>query len=354
MRVIVVGVGSIGRRHARLLCARSSGPAAGHRVEVELCEPSAAMLALAVEEGWAAGLPVHATFQDALGSKPDAMVLCTPHSVHAEQAIAALDAGVHVLTEKPLCATLVEAEEIRAAAAKSTAVLAVGYTLHYHPVLRKAREMVSSGELGTLVHIHWHIGSLRTLMNSKSNYQEHLLGALILDYAHQPDNILWMCSTLGTPDRPVSVYAAGSQLGSLPKTSNPNAVALVYTFASGMLATVNLNYVQHPDTGELTIIGDKGWLSVADLSAQPAALKIGKIDSFGTSNEMAMDVIELPYDRDDMFKEEHSMFLACCVGDRAKPETTVDDAVVTQQMIVLGTQSWESGQPVRFPSAMKL
>ena len=139
------------------------------------------------------------------------------------QAIAALGAGVHVLTEKPLCATLEEGEAMATAARNSPATLAVGYTLHYHPALLRARQMVDSpsptppelavgcalklrvrlhkvteGLLGTLCHVHWHIGSLRTLMNSKSSYQATLEGALILDYAHQPDNILWMTSDTPT------------------------------------------------------------------------------------------------------------------------------------------------------------
>ena len=98
------------------------------------------------------------------------------------------------------------------------------------------------GELGEIVHVHWHIGSLVTLMNSRSNYQATLPGALMLDYAHQPDQLLWM-----TGQRPTSVYAAGSQLGELPKSSDPNVVALVFTFPSGLIATINLNYVQDPD-----------------------------------------------------------------------------------------------------------
>ena len=59
---------------------------------MELCEPSASMLATALEEPWAAGLPVHTALEDALASRPHAVVLCTPHTLHAEQAIAALDA----------------------------------------------------------------------------------------------------------------------------------------------------------------------------------------------------------------------------------------------------------------------
>ena len=104
MRVVVIGTGSIGKRHGRLLCERSD-------LSVELCEPSAAALAATLadpeESFWAADLETHSSLEAALASKPDAVVLCTPHTLHAQQAIAALDAGVHVLCEKPMAATCV-------------------------------------------------------------------------------------------------------------------------------------------------------------------------------------------------------------------------------------------------------
>jgi predicted dehydrogenase len=227
MRVVVVGTGSIGKRHGRLLCERPE-------LTVELCEPSAAALAacLAEEAEWAGDLETHSSYEAALASRPAAVVLCTPHTLHAQQSIAALDVDVHVLCEKPMAATVAEAQAMVDAETRArdrtqagvATVLAVGFTLHYHPALRVVKQLIEDGELGEVCHVHWHIGSLRTLMNSKSDYQAELAGALMLDYAHQPDQLLWMVGG----QRPSSVYAAGGQVGTLPKTSNPNVCALTY------------------------------------------------------------------------------------------------------------------------------
>jgi predicted dehydrogenase len=288
IRVVVVGTGSIGKRHGRLLCEQS-------KVLVELCEPNAAALAACLqdEKEWAGELATHASFEDALDSRPDAVVLCTPHTLHAQQSIAALDAGIHVLCEKPMAATVAEARAMVDAESRAkhraearpglgAPVLAVGFTLHYHPALQVIKRLIEDGELGKVCHIHWHIGSLRTLMNSKSDYQADLHGALMLDYAHQPDQLLWMVG-----ERPSSVFAAGGQVGELPKTSNPNVCALTYSFPSGLVATIHLNYIQHPDKGELSVVGDKGWATLDMIPPGVQYVKIGRVSSFGNCLDVA-------------------------------------------------------------------
>ena len=255
MRLVIVGVGSIGRRHGRLLCERSSA----EDVQVELREPSAEMAAAAREEGWAEGLVVHGSYDAALASGPDGVLLCTPHAFHAEQVrfcTRCLGCTHHHAHGETSClgvafiwtvpwsaagnrgawrwrarpdreATVRDAGggrdhggggpqqpghaggRLHAALPPGAAAGAADGGLPLSPTppelavgcalkLRVRLHQVAEGLLGTLCHVHWHIGSLRTLMNSKSSYQATLEGALILDYAHQPDNVLWMTSDMPT------------------------------------------------------------------------------------------------------------------------------------------------------------
>ena len=80
-RIVIVGCGSIGQRHARLLVERQN-------LEIELCDPSRERLdqALAVT----GDRKCYDNFQEALDSAPDAMILATPHALHADQSISAL------------------------------------------------------------------------------------------------------------------------------------------------------------------------------------------------------------------------------------------------------------------------
>jgi predicted dehydrogenase len=86
----------------------------------------------------------------------DAVDICVPGNLHAEIAIAALQAGKHVLCEKPLANTLAEAEKMALAAeeAKAQGALAmVGFSYRRTPALAYARELVRDGRLGTIRHI---------------------------------------------------------------------------------------------------------------------------------------------------------------------------------------------------------
>ena len=93
----------------------------------------------------------------------------------------------------------------------------------------------------------------------------------------------------------------------------------------------------------MQVTGDKGWAMLED-TAEPKRVRVGRAGQEGE------EVIEVGYERDDMFREEHEMFVGCMKGER-EPETSAAAALVVQRMILLGTESWQTGLPVRFPDA---
>ncbi|MGP3990548.1 Gfo/Idh/MocA family protein [Streptomyces sp. 3N207] len=114
----------------------------------------AAVRAAAGRLGWAAA----ETDWRALIARPDVQLvdICTPGDSHAEIAVAALEAGKHVLCEKPLANTVEEAETMAAAARAARArgqVAMVGFNYRRTPALTLARRMVADGRLGELRHI---------------------------------------------------------------------------------------------------------------------------------------------------------------------------------------------------------
>jgi predicted dehydrogenase len=101
------------------------------------------------------GIPrVHGSYDD-LVSDPaiDAIYNPLPNSHHAEWTIRALEAGKHVLCEKPLAANASEAEQMRDAAERSGRVLMEAFHWRYHPLAARMLEVVASGELGDVRHI---------------------------------------------------------------------------------------------------------------------------------------------------------------------------------------------------------
>jgi UDP-N-acetylglucosamine 3-dehydrogenase len=321
-RVVVVGCGSIGKRHARLLAARED-------VAVELLDLDRLQVDKTIEV--VGSVPVHGSYADALASAPDAVLLATPVPDHAQQCIDALVAGVHVFCEKPLCDTLANARRIAAAATASDRVFNVGFVLHFHPAMRRIKEVIQSGNIGRILHVHWHIGTYLTLMLSVSRHQASLEGALLLDYAHQPDMIYWWLQK-----RPTSVFAAGCQGGGQPLQSNPNVMALILEYEEALLATINLNYVQHPNTSRCEITGDEGWLYM-DLDA-------GELTT-GMRQGETVEHESFVVDRDSPYINELDAFLSA-VDDGGGPESPIDDAMVSMEIIEAAMASWRRGERV--------
>lgn len=83
----------------------------------------------------------------------DAVVLATPHSMHARQVLAASKAGKHVFCEKPFALTKAEAEESVAAVQRAGVTLGLGYNRRFHPEMTKLRERIRTGDLGTILHV---------------------------------------------------------------------------------------------------------------------------------------------------------------------------------------------------------
>jgi predicted dehydrogenase len=102
----------------------------------------------------AAGSGVDATtdFCAALAPEVDAVIISTPNSAHREQAVAAIDAGKHVMLQKPVAANLADAQAIAAAAARSTRTVGLYMSYFDQPLVHDLRDMISTGRLGAVVH----------------------------------------------------------------------------------------------------------------------------------------------------------------------------------------------------------
>jgi len=82
----------------------------------------------------------------------DAIVLATPHSMHAPQVIAAAQAGKHVFCEKPFALHKAEADAAVAATQKAGVTLGLGYNRRFHPEMTALRQRIQAGDLGTVLH----------------------------------------------------------------------------------------------------------------------------------------------------------------------------------------------------------
>jgi UDP-N-acetyl-2-amino-2-deoxyglucuronate dehydrogenase len=142
LRAGIVGCGDISALHLDALAGLAPG------VElVAVCDVDPGRLSAAATATGATAYADWATMLDEAGL--DVVHLCVPHHLHAPIGIAALDRGVHVLTEKPVADAIAPAEALLAAAERSTATLAVCFQNRYNAPVVALRELLDSGELGT-------------------------------------------------------------------------------------------------------------------------------------------------------------------------------------------------------------
>jgi UDP-N-acetyl-2-amino-2-deoxyglucuronate dehydrogenase len=151
-RVAVVGCGDISALH---LAAIATVPGAQL---VAVCDVDAGRLDAA---STATGVPGYTDLDRLLDeARPDVVHLCTPHHLHAAQAVRALERGIDVVLEKPLAHTRAEADRLVAAAEHSRAKIAVCFQNRYNRPAERAKELLDSGELGAVLGasavVPWH------------------------------------------------------------------------------------------------------------------------------------------------------------------------------------------------------
>src|SRR6516164_5926010 len=149
VRFAIVGCGLIGQKRSAAISRL------GHRMMLAVDR----LRARAVELAEPVGARVAIDFRTAVeSSNIDAVVVATPHSELSAIAIACLDAGKHVLVEKPGGRNLAEISAVTEAADAAGRVAKVGYNHRFHPAVLKAREIVDRGELGQLMFMRGRYG----------------------------------------------------------------------------------------------------------------------------------------------------------------------------------------------------
>ncbi len=319
-RVAVVGLGSIGRRHARLLCGHSG-------VRVELVEAHPEALRQAQQE--LGPLRVHESFVQMLATEPDVVWIATPPQAHAEQTIQALQAGAHVFCEKPMSLTLAEGLRMRDAAKRYQRVLAIGFVNHFHPGLVRIRELIGTGELGRVLHMHSRMGAYVILKNSISRYQSQLDGSLFLDCTHQMDAYFWLTGQI-----PTAISAVARKTGRLEHSSNPNLAVVTCEYEAPMVSTIHLNFIQSPIRQEYEIVGDRGW---AYWDCMEQTLRIGRSDAA----DVVTESVALA-DVNDLYRAELETFFEAVDGRRS-PKTSAQDGLASMAMCDAMISSYQHG-----------
>jgi predicted dehydrogenase len=264
-RIAVAGAGTIGQAHiAALQQSRSCALSA-------VVDPAPGAQAVA----GAAGVPLYITIDELLAKdRPDGLVVATPNQLHLAHGRQCIQAGLPMLLEKPLTATLRDGETLVREAEAAGARVLVGHHRAHSPIMAKAREVVASGKLGRLVAV---MGSATFLkpdhyFSEAPWRREPGSGPILLNMIHEVHNLRMLCGDIAA----VQAFSSNAVRG-FPVE---DTVAVGLRFANGVLGTFMLSdtaacprsweqtsqenqaYPSYPDEDCYVITGTNGALSV--------------------------------------------------------------------------------------------
>ena len=193
------------------------------------------------------------------------VVLCTPHTLHTEQIVAAASAKKHVFCEKPL--SLSRADVLRAVKAcnDNEVTLAVGHEKRFEPPVQELVRMAKAGELGTLLQVEANFSQDKFLSLTADNWRmsekEAPAGPMTATGIHLLD------LSVGLLGPAQHVYAKVRQLGS--RLTNGDTLGIMVTHKSGANSLISA-ILATPFDGRFALYGNKGWAEVRD-KAHPEA-----------------------------------------------------------------------------------
>ena len=332
LRVGIAGLGRLGRRHAENLAFRTRGCAL-----VSACSPVAAELDMAHAQFGIERL--HADF-DSFVRDPgiDAVVLVTPTSLHARQAIAALEAGKHVFVEKPLALNVEDCERVEAVAKQHPQLVAmVGFVRRFDASYQNAHAAIARGEIGRTFLVR----SQTCDMNDESGAFIRFAptsGGIFMDCSvHDIDLARWL---LGNP-KAQRAFATGTVAiheGLEPLGDVDNGIAVV-EFEGGQRAVLYASRTfAHGHETQTEVVGTAGKLLVGHGAARD---RVVVSDTHGVRHQAVADFFER---FSDAFGREMQAFVASCRGDEPQALTLADATEATRIGLAI-TRSLHTGQP---------
>jgi predicted dehydrogenase len=314
MKLLIAGLGSIGRRHLQNLLAMGERNIVLFRSRLST-----------LPDDELASFPVETDLDAALAHRPDAVIVSNPTSLHLDVAIPAAEAGCHLLLEKPVSHSLERIEELLTAVKRGGSQVLMGFQFRFHPTLQMAAQLLAEGSIGRLVAARAHWGEYLPNWHPWEDYRQgysaraDLGGGVILTLCHPLDYLGWL---LG---RPELTWACTGTLGDLGIPVE-DVAEIVLRFPNGAIGSVHLDYIQQPATHHLEIVGTRGTLR---WDSADGSLKLYR------AAEATWESFTPPdgFERNWMFMEEMRHFLAIARG-QAAPRCTLDDGIHALEIAV--------------------
>ncbi|MHB8994036.1 MAG: Gfo/Idh/MocA family protein [Armatimonadota bacterium] len=261
--------------------------------------------------------------------KPDIVSICTPPFLHREMAVECLQRGIHVLCEKPMAATLEDAEALAAAAADSKAKLMIAYCHRFHGPVMKLKEVLDSGILGKPIFFR---GAFTGMIKFETNHRASLKmaggGALMDNGSHATDIYTFLMGKIK------NVSCRAGCLLSCMETDDVGV--MLFEGENGAYGEVMAGYSLPGELTEWLITGEKGIITLPNYFAGPVRFRAHDSQEW---QEFEADNSETRFDR------QFAHFLDCIQQDK-QPISNAETALHVQRVI---TKAYEDAKQPGLP-----
>lgn len=301
MKLLVVGVGSIGRRHLKNLLALGAGT-------VSICDTDPVALDAARREF---GVEAFAGLDRALDRGPDAVLVCTPTHLHLPTARAALDAGAHLFIEKPLSASLEGTQELIALARAKRRVVLVGCNMRFHPGVAHLKVALAAGLPARPFYFRarfsHYLPNWRRATDYRRSYsaRQEQGGGILLEGVHEVDYLRWFAGEVAR------VAAHAEHLSDLEIDSEDYALLLLQ-FQNGAIGQIHLDCLSSLKLRGCEIVGTAGIVRWWSEGKEPEIVRVQAYDGASGRNEDLYTCVA--YDANLMYVDEMRHFLDCVSG----------------------------------------
>ena len=291
MNVLVVGYGSIGKRHIENLSIFSN-------LQIFVCTNRKYDSFLKNKK-----CKIFSSLDDCIKQKPDIAFIANTTNLHVKTAIKLANANIPLFIEKPLSNSTKDIKILLNIIKKKKLVTMMGCVLRFHPAIKKIKQIISENKIGQIISVHAENGSFLPDWHSDEDYKKSyaslndLGGGVVLTNIHELDYLYWF---FGNVNEVFSITGKFSDLD----IDVEDLSSILLRFTNNIIAEIHLDYFQKPSIRSCKIVGTQGtvyWDS-----------NINNVQLYDVKKKKWVDNLKLKnYDLNDMYMDEIKYFFKC-------------------------------------------
>ena len=325
MKILIVGFGSIGKRHIQNLLKLND-------IEIIVC----------TKQSKFGNLKKHCKFytklDDAIKEEPNVAIIANNTSDHVKTAIQLSKIGLDLFIEKPLSHNFSGVKTLTKLIHQKKLITMMGCNLRFHQSIIKIKELIDQKQIGKIISVQAESGSYLPDWHPYENYKKSyaarndLGGGVVLTCIHEIDYLYWLLGNVK------SVFSVTGQFGNLNITSE-DLSAIIMKFQNGTIGELHLDYLQKSPIRRCKLVGTKGiitWDSDSNI-----------VKFFDVKKNYWINKSKIKkYNRNLMYEKEISYFIDC-VKKREKTINPIEQGIRTMKIALAIKKSSKLGRSIK-------